>query len=234
MKMKYTALLLTLFCVGDVFASVQKENKFIDKAKDGFKDLGDEVKDLGGKIDLGNKIDIPKVNPEDLDKDFHDQPPLFDVFGFTSINAIDLTEGFASGIYDKDVRQQYNQCIIGLPTFALKIYAVFEDMQIKSIGDVIKDFKKLTGLVGVITDIFSEAPEDWEACMDIWDELTGTFKWIMKHLSFSAIFGSLFANLTTHFLKVGKDAWQLVMAMIKKDYYEMGKDFGELIMILFD
>ena len=99
---------------------------------------------------------------------------------------------------------------------------------------MIKDFKKLTGLVGVITDIFSEAPEDWEACMDIWDELTGTFKWIMKHLSFSAIFGSLFANLTTHFLKVGKDAWKLVMAMIKKDYYEMGKDFGELIMILFD
>ena len=232
MKIQYTALLLTLCCVGDVFASGKKDGKFIENAKDEFKDLGDKIS--GSKIDLDKYVPDIKINTEDLDKDFHDQEPIFDVFGFTSINAIDLTEGFASGIYDKDVREQYNQCIVGIPVFALKIYAVFEDMEIKSIGDVIKDFKKLTGLFGVITDIFSQAPDDWDACMDIYDEFTGTWKWILKHLSISAIFGSLFANLTTHFLKVGKDVWGLVMAMIQKDYYKIGKDAGELIMILFD
>ena len=105
MKIQYTALLLTLCCVGDVFASEGKKDKvkFFDKAKDEFKDLGGKIDDLGGKIDLDKYV--PKVNPEDLDKDFHDQEPIFDVLGFTSINAIDLTEGFASGIYDKDVRE---------------------------------------------------------------------------------------------------------------------------------
>ena len=39
-------------------------------------------------------------------------------------------------------------------------------MEIKSLKDLMADFKKLTGLFGVITDIFSEAPDDWDACTD--------------------------------------------------------------------
>ena len=107
-------------------------------------------------------------------------------------------------------------------------------MEIKSLKDLMADFKKLTGLFGVITDIFSEAPDDWDACTDIYDEFTGTWSWILKHLSISAIFGGFFANITTHFLKVGKDAWGLMMAIFQKDYYKIGKDAGELIMVLFD
>jgi len=132
------------------------------------------------------------------------------------------------------VRVQYNRCIVGLPTFGLKILGVFEGMEIHSFSDIIQDFKKLTGLFGIITSIFAEAPEDWEACVDIWEELMGTFKWIGQHLSLSAIFGSLFANIWAHFMKIASDGWGLVTAIFQKDYYKIGKDYGELIMLLFD
>lgn len=111
-----------------------------------------------------DKIDkyAPHIDPStiDLDKDFHDQDPMFDLLGFTNIDAIDLVEGFASGIYNKDVRGQYNQCIVGLPTFGLKIYNTIMDLKINSLGDLFKEWSKLMSLATVLTEIVAEAPED--------------------------------------------------------------------------
>ena len=70
MKIQYTALLLTLCCVSDVFASDKKDGKFIENAKDEFKDLGEKISD--SKIDLDKYVPDIKINTEDLDKDFHD------------------------------------------------------------------------------------------------------------------------------------------------------------------
>ena len=105
MKTQYTALLLSLVCIGDVFASGgSKINGLKDKVIDKYAHIDKPIKNLT----------LDKFE-ENLEKDFHDQDPMFSILGFTNIDAIDLTEGFASGIYDHDVRNQYNQCILGFP-----------------------------------------------------------------------------------------------------------------------
>ena len=89
----------------------------------------------------------------------------------------------------------------------MKIYDVLADLKIKSFGDILKEYSKLTGLVGVIMDIVKEAPEDIAACTDIWGDFTATFNWIMHHLSITTVFGSIVGNLTTHMVKFATDSW---------------------------
>ena len=47
-----------------------------------------------------------------------------------------------------------------------------------------------------------------------------------------SIFGSILGNLSTHMIKFATDSWGIAMAMIHGDYYEIGKDLGEMIMLL--
>ena len=152
--------------------------------------------------------------------------------GINNVDALDLVEGFASGIYNKDVRGQFDQCIVGLPTFGFKIYHAIADLKITNFGDLFKEWTKLTNLIGVVTEIIAEAPEDIQACEDIWGEITGTFNWIMHHLSLTTIFGSIFGNLSTHMIKFASESWALVMDLIKHNFYKFGQDLGIIIMLL--
>ena len=69
-------------------------------------------------------------------------------------------------------------------------------------------------LVTVITKIVAEAPEDVTACEDIFEEVMGTFNWIMHHLSPAQMISNIIGNLTTHMVVFTKDIWGMFSALL--------------------
>ena len=48
--------------------------------------------------------------------------------GYTEYDVIDFFEGFASGLYHKDVKEEYDECVLGAPRYAYEIYNISQSI----------------------------------------------------------------------------------------------------------
>ena len=158
------------------------------------------------------------------------------ILGYTDIDAIDYSEGFASGFFGKDVRDQWNACANGFPTMIMELKDLYDDLSKNFVNpaELFENFGKLQKIVNFIFEIIKNGPKDVKGCQELASEGTNFIAWIVKHISLTTITTGLLANIATHVFDIATDVWAIVTEMFGKNYYQTGKDEGELFKILFD
>ena len=173
---------------------------------------------------------------EKIDSDIPERmEPRFEIMGFTEYDLIDFAEGFATGVYNKDVKDEYEMCIVGVPTYGMEIYNITQTVNIedfKKISDIMSNIEEVEEVFNLVMEMVTDAPEEFEACEGLVEDSKNTFNWIMHHLSPTQMMGNLLGNLTTHLFLVGTDSWGLVTAFTARDFFKFGKDLGALIFLL--
>ena len=53
--------------------------------------------------------------------------------GFTEFDVVDFMEGFATGIYKKDVKEEYDECVLGVPRYAYEIYNISQSINLSNL-----------------------------------------------------------------------------------------------------
>merc|ERR1719198_2749986 len=102
--------------------------------------MNDITKEVEKAVDI-NKIEDTIENITDP-FDTANRKPMWNFFGITDLSLIDYGVGFATGVYGRDVRQEYHECLGG----PLNIF--------QSIFKLIIDFmsQDFTNLVAVFTN----------------------------------------------------------------------------------
>ena len=164
------------------------------------------------------------------------RPPLFriPILGFTDIDAIDYSEGFASGFFGKDVREQWDSCAMGIPNMMLEFKALIDDLSANFVNpaELFENFGKLQKIVNFFFDMIKNGPKDVKGCQELVTETTDFIAWIVKHVSITTVTTGLLANLVSHIFAIVTDVWSIVTEMFSKDYYSIGKDEGDLFTLL--
>ena len=160
--------------------------------------------------------------------------PQYNILGFTEYDLIDYVDGFAEGIYQKNVTEEYDTCVLGVPRYAYEIYEISQNIKINSwsLDAIMKNFEEIEESVQLIITMISEAPKEFEACSNLWTDVSETFNWLLHHLSPVQLIGNIFGNLATHMVAFATDTWGLIAALLHHDMYTFGKDLAELIMML--
>lgn len=151
------------------------EDKFKPKDKKDKEDTDDS--DFN---DSGSSTDYPSYEPQERGE------PKHHFLGLTEYDLIDFSEGFASGIYQKDVKEEYELCIIGVPRYAMEIYNVSQEIsiaQFTDISSIMANIEELQDVFNILIEMITEAPDQLNACKSIYGDVLNTFNWIMHHLS---------------------------------------------------
>jgi len=88
--------------------------------------------------------------------------PKHHFLGVTEYDVIDFSEGFASGIYQKDVREEYELCIVGVPRYAMEIYNVSQEITIAQFADIssiMENMEELQDVFNIFIEMITEAPD---------------------------------------------------------------------------
>ena len=162
--------------------------------------------------------------------------PLFTIpiFGYTDIDAENYGEGLASGFLGKDVRSQYSSCIDGFPEIVTEFTDLINDLTANFVNpaELVENFGKLQKIVNFVFDMIKKGPKDVKGCQELASETTYIAGWFVKHISITTVTTGLVTNIVTNLFTVFTDAWGLVTDMFGKNYYQIGKDEGELAMLL--
>ena len=89
-------------------------------------------------------------------------------------------------------------------------------------------------MVDLIFKMIKEVPSDIAACGGIYSELTGTVQFAIKHANPATLLTNIGVNLLTHIFDVLSDVWNLVIAMFSFNWFAIGKNVGELIMLIIE
>ena len=224
MKSIYTALIAAMML--ETFVATKSMKEMIADAKQ-------EAKDANHMV-MPSEENLLKKFIEPVDSDETEQDPLFTIpiLNITNFDLFHFAEGFASGIYNRDVRGQYDQCVLGLPNFGLKLYDAMIGLEITSFADLMGEWSKLMAFIPMIQSMIAEAPEDISACEAIYSEGAETVTWIIHHLSITQMFANILSNVATNIVGLSTDVWMLFSDMLKHDFYKTGKDMGKIIMLL--
>ena len=180
---------------------------------------------------------IEKAEQEVLDFtdpfDVENRKPMFSFLGFSELSILDLTIGFASGLYARDLRLEWHECLGGplmMIKGLLKLVIEFTSQDFTNIIGVITNFVLLQHMVDLLMKIVKEAPTDLTACGGLYTETTETVDFVIKHINPATLLTNILANLVTHIVDLLGDLWKLCMALFAFDFYEMGRLSGEMTM----
>jgi len=112
--------------------------------------------------------------------------PQHHFLGFTEYDLIDYMEGFATGIYQKDVKEEYDTCVLGVPRYAYEIYNISQSIQISNLFTLSgfeANFQEFEESITLIMTMVEEGPKELAACEQLWSDGANTVNWIMHHLS---------------------------------------------------
>ena len=103
-----------------------------------------------------------------------------------------------------------------------------------NIGQIFTNLSKLQKLFNIFIDLIKNGPADIKACSDIVQMGSQSVNWIIKHISLTTLTTGLIANLVANILTIATDGMDITSALFAKDYYRLGKDGGEIFMMLFN
>ena len=161
--------------------------------------------------------------------------PKHNFLGYTEFDVLDFMIGFSTGIYQKDVKEEYDTCVLGVPKYAFEMYNISQNIKLdklNSLEGVEDNFKEIEESFTLIMSMISEAPKELAACKQLYADGSGTLNWIMHHLSPTQMIGNIFGNMATHMVGIATDSWGLIAALMHHDMFTYGKDLAELIMML--
>ena len=182
----------------------------------------------------------PKVHPKVLStkfkKDEYGPIPEFSIFGFSDYDAMDYVEGFFSGVFEEDVRDQWTECIVEGPEEIEDLIAVIKNKFGSGfrLSEIFQDFELIQQLFDLGFKIFVEGPKELKACKNVYNEVSESVNWVLHHLSITQALANVFSNLFAHFFDITTDSWSYIQSLMAKDYYEAGKLGGELFIMLFN
>lgn len=167
--------------------------------------------------------------------DTKNRKPMFSVLGFSELSVLDYWMGFASGVFGKDVREEWNECLGGPLTIIediLKITFEFMGQDFTNIMGVISNLALLTKIATLIAQIFTELPNSVQACSGVYTEAADTTQFVIKHLNPASLLTNVVANLLTHLLPIIGDVWNLMIAIFSMKFYEIGRLTGALFIMI--
>ena len=164
--------------------------------------------------------------------------PLFTipVIGFTDLNAIDYTEGVASGLWGTDMRGQWSGCLNGFTGMFEEVIDIGKDIfgNITNPAALFTNLSKFQKIFNLIITIVKDGPKDFKQCAGIVDEVTTGVGFIIKKINLATLTTGLAVNVSTHIMGLITDIASMGSAIFGWDWYTLGQDQGEIFMILFN
>ena len=168
--------------------------------------------------------------------DLTNRPPLFTIpiFGFTDIDGINFAEGVASGSFGRDLRSQWSGCVMGFPSLIIEMKGLFTDLAstFTNPAEIFSNFSKLQKIANFVFDIIKTGPGDVKGCEELVNEGTQSVAWVVKHISLTTLTTGLLANVLANIFVLATDIWGMVTDLFSKDYYKIGYDGAEIMMLL--
>ena len=167
--------------------------------------------------------------------DVANRKPMFTFLGISDLSIWDLMLGLGSGLYARDLREEWHECLGGpLMMFKglMKLMVEFFGQDFTNIIGVITNFVILQHAVDLLMKIVKEGPTDLAACGGLYTETTETVDFVIKHINPATLLTNVLTNLVTHIVDLLGDAWKLCMALFSFDFYEMGRLTGEITMLV--
>ena len=81
--------------------------------------------------------------------------------------------------------------------------------------------------------ILSNGPESFKACEFIYVEGSEAVTFILRHLDPAALLGNIASNAWAHGMTIVTDAWSVINAFMSHDFYAFGKNFADVILLIF-
>ena len=169
--------------------------------------------------------------------DTKNRKPMFNFFGFTDLSVLDYSMGVASGVYRKDVREEWHECLGGplmMTRDLIKLSMEFMGQDFTNIVGVFSNLVLLQDIANLIVKIFSQLPKDIKACGGVLSEVTDTVTFVIKHINPASLLTNVVTNLLAHLLEIVGDVWNLMIAMFSMNFYEIGRLQGELFILIVD
>jgi hypothetical protein len=133
--------------------------------------------------------------------DMTNRKPMFNFFGITDLSFYDYFLGLATGVYGRDVRQEWHQCMGGpLLMFRDMMKLIFEfiGQDWTNIMGVITNFVLLQHMFDLVMEMVKGLPNDIKACGGIYTEISETIAFIIKHINPASLLTNAAANPLKH------------------------------------
>uniref|UniRef100_A0A7S3CNC1 Uncharacterized protein n=1 Tax=Strombidium rassoulzadegani TaxID=1082188 RepID=A0A7S3CNC1_9SPIT len=168
-------------------------------------------------------------------EDGSDIPPYFDLFGYSEYDFIDFVQGYFSGFFGRDVRDEWSMCINDGPAEIMSIVDLVKDEASDSFSfqSLLHDTNIFQKLFVIATKLFTDGRKDFDSCKNVTSEIFDGVNFILAHLSFATITTGLLSNVWKHFFDIGTDSWSIVQGFMAHDLYLAGKSSGEVFIMLF-
>ena len=153
--------------------------------------------------------------------------PIYTVpfIGFSDIDAVDFTEGIASGFFKRDVRGQLDGCLNGVPELGMKILGtsgvLFHAINTQGMG-VLLDLEKIQQIFDLMFTMARSIPGEFKACTALTSQATEFTYWAIKHLNPSTFTVSLAMNLIWHGMALLGDVYSITTSLFSHDFYTIG------------
>ena len=209
---------------------IKKEEKSLETG------LKDGVKKMTDVNEIEKTFENGIVNIQDPFDTEH-RKPMFNFLGITDFTFLDLSLGFATGVYHRDVKEEWHQCLGGpIVIFRdiMKLFFQFISQDFTNIMGVLTNFVLLQQIVDLIFKMLKEVPSDIKACGGIYTEMSTTVNFLFKHANPATLLTNVGVNLLTHIFDVLSDVWNLAIAMFSFNWFEIGKLTGEMLMIIIE
>ena len=148
-----------------------------------------------------------------------------DIFGLTEIDAYDFGEGLAGSVLKRDVRDEWQGCVEGIPEFFLSILDVYGGFQITNpLGPfyAMTDMTKITDVGNVIMQQALKVPGEMTSCKTVMTDVMDFFSFGMSNFSVALISTGLMTNFTTNFMKLFGSMGVAMTSAVAHDYYKAG------------
>ena len=152
--------------------------------------------------------------------------------GYTLHDGIEFVEGTFSGLLGEDVRETWEKCLVDTSELALEGYNDAADVDIDNISDPSTDMTLVTNIIQFIMSIIGKVPADIGACTGIFTDIMKIVNFVLHHLSPSQILLNLGSNLLTNSVALIAKAIDIMGKFFSHDFYSVGKDIGESVMLL--
>lgn len=155
-----------------------------------------------------------------------------DIFGYTEIDAYDFGEGLAGSILKRDIRDDWQGCVEGIPEFFLSILDVYGGFKITNPLApflAMTDVSKVADVGHVIMGQSLKVPGEIGSCKKVFGDIMdfGTFG--ISNFSVAMVSTGLLANITANFMKVFGSAGVVMTSIVAHDFYKAGQNLGDVL-----
>ena len=153
--------------------------------------------------------------------------------GVTEFSGYELTSGFATGVFHRDVKKEWGHCFKVVPEMIGKVNSIFT--QVVGLTTHPDPFALISigmSIFTLISGLFSSGQEDINSCTSIYTEASQVINFILHHLDPAQLLMNVLGNVVSHLFDIFGDLFGLVTAIFSMDFFKIGKNSGELLMMI--